>query len=156
MTRAVSGMSVSGAGSRASRRARAMTAFRRSGVHDPGGHRDRGHPWQGADVGLHVALDLGAQRAAGHGEGDLDLHPASPGDADGRDHAQLDDVGAQLGIDHPPEGGAYPLLGRDRPADGVGLGGVGPGHIRNSTWRARPATRSDVSPGARRGYALAR
>ena len=73
----------------------------------------------GPDVGLHVALDLGSQRASGHGEGDLDLDQAPLPDADGGDHAQLDDVRTQLGIDHPASAAARPLRS-DRAFHGPG------------------------------------
>ena len=84
ITRAVSGMSVAGAGSRASRRARAMTALRRSASITPVRHRHRRHAGQRADVGLDVVLDLGAERAAGHGEGHLDVDRALLVDPDRR------------------------------------------------------------------------
>ena len=108
-------------------------------------------------MGLDVTLDLGAQGAAGHGEGHPDLHRASFVDVDGGDHAQFDDVGAQLGIDHTPEGG--------RTFSSVGTGGPRPRRRtrkcrawspRNSTGRAGTATRSDVPPVTRRGYACSR
>ena len=38
-------------------------------------------PGDRPDVGLDVALDLGAQGAAGHGEGHLDLHRTARTDA---------------------------------------------------------------------------
>ena len=78
------------------------------------------HPGEGPDVGLDVALDLGSQRASGHGEGDLDLDQAPLPDADGGDHAQLDDVRTQLGIDHPAQRGADALFGRYRAFHGPG------------------------------------
>ena len=64
---------------------------------------DLGDSGKGADLADRVCLDLGAHGACGDREGDPDRdvtmihsHP--------RDHAQFDDVGAELGIDDPDEG----------------------------------------------------
>ena len=50
-----------------------------------------------ADARAHVALDLGPQRAPRGGERHGDGHVAVV-DADVADHAELDDVAAELGI----------------------------------------------------------
>ena len=56
-------------------------------------------PTRAADV----LLDLRAQRAAAGGQRDLDVHHAVGIDACALGHAELDDVEAQLGVDHPAE-----------------------------------------------------
>ncbi len=111
MTRVRSGMSVAGAGSAASRRARAMTSLRRSASITPVRTETDAHAGQRADVGLDVVLDLGAQGAAGHRQGHLDLDGPGLVDADPVDHAEIDDVGAELGVDHAGQRGAHRLLG---------------------------------------------
>ena len=64
-------------------------------VVDPGHRRNLAH---------HVTFDLVAHRAGGDGEGDGDGHPAAV-DVDALDHAEVDDVGAELGVDDAPEDG---------------------------------------------------
>ena len=65
--------------------------------------RDAG---QRSDPGADVALDLGPQRAAGGGEGDRDDDVAVVGSTVGAaDHAEIDDVAAQLGVDHAAQDG---------------------------------------------------
>ena len=118
MTLAVSGMSVSGAGSLGCQPGPVHDLLALAGIHDARPDRDDVHPGESADVGLDVALDLGAQRATGHGEGHLHLDHAPLPDADGGDHPQLDDVGTQLGIDDPAQRGAHALLGRYRAFQG--------------------------------------
>ena len=98
-----SGTSVSGAFSR---------AFQRALSHDLGaflaGHLtpvdlDLGHAGVHGDPGLDVLLDLGAQRAAADRQLDADGDHAVVGHVDRRDHAERDDVGAELGVDHRPQ-----------------------------------------------------
>ena len=105
MTRAVSGMSVTGAGSRASRRARAMTALRLLGVHDPGGHVDplarRGARRRGSPRRCWIWARRGQPAMVRATSTSTTPAVAQP---DPGDHAQLDDVGAQLGVDHARAG----------------------------------------------------
>ena len=54
-----------------------------------------------------------AQRAPGGGEGDRDLDGAVGRDLGAAGHAQVDDVAAQLGIDHPAQDGQH-ILGVGR------------------------------------------
>ena len=67
-----------------------------------------------------MTFDIGAelitQRAGSDGEGDLDVH-LSVFDLDAAHHSELDDVSAQLSVDHACEGGP----------DGFGRGGSRPG-----------------------------
>ena len=51
-----------------------------------------------------VPLDLGAQRAAGGGEGEGDADGTVGVDGGGLGHPELDDVGPELGVDDPAEG----------------------------------------------------
>ena len=91
-----------------------------------------------AHVGVDVALDLGAERAAGDGQGHLDPDGAVLLDPDRGHHAELHDVGPQLGVDHAAQRGPDRLLGRHRVgAGGTGSDGVGPGHPANCTGRDR-------------------
>ena len=71
-------------------------------------------PGSGADPGADVALDLGPQRAAGGGEGDRDDDVAVGVDGGALGHAELDDVAAQLGVDHAAQHGHHVLGGRER------------------------------------------
>ena len=81
-----------------------------------------------------VALDLGAQRAGGDGQGHIDHHVAAV-DADVAHHAEVHDGVAELGVDHRPQAVAD-LLGAvagrragHRRGRSVGFGG----HERDST-----------------------
>ena len=60
-----------------------------------------------AEAGFDVVADLGAQRAAGDGEGDLDADDPVVVDVDVADHSEVDDAGVQLGVgdrlEHPPD-----------------------------------------------------
>ncbi len=82
------------------------------GVHHPGGHRRptrtpaRAPTWVSTSLWIWVRRGQPATVRA-----TSTSTVPSVADADGGDHAQLDDVGAQLGIDHPPEGGADRVLG---------------------------------------------
>ncbi len=148
MTRVVSGTAVAGASSRARSRARAMTARFWSASMTPGGHGHLLDAGEHAHVGVDVALDLGPQRAAGDGERHLDVdvpvvHP------DRGHHAQVDDVGAQLGVDHVAQGVPDGVHGRGGPA---GIGHVGPGHPGNCSWGRWRSHRYGVPPGRRDGY----
>ncbi len=96
-TRAVSGMSVAGGSSRAMSRARAMTACFCSASMTPVVTVDRPDAREGPHVQVDVTLDLGPQRASGDGQGHLD-RDIGPVDPDPGDHAELDDVGAELGV----------------------------------------------------------
>ena len=88
---------------------------------------------------LDVALDLGPQRAAGDGQGDLHLRPAPSGRrSTSPHHAEVDDVVAELGVDDRPQRLTHVLgLGRCE----IGLGGRHPlarsgrpgGHARDAT-----------------------
>jgi hypothetical protein len=63
--------------------------------------RDTG---QARHAQLDVFHDLGSQRAAGRGQGDGDIHVAVlRADLDDLHHAQVDDVVAQLRVDHPEQ-----------------------------------------------------
>ena len=96
--------------------------------------RDRGDAGQAADLRLDVVLDLGAQRAAGGGERDADRDGAVGLDLDVVDHAELDDVGVQLGVDDAREHAAD-VVGRGRrPGHGLVDGGAGVVGVRNGEW----------------------
>ena len=72
-------------------------------VHDAGADLDaRRHP-RAPSAGLDVGAQLISKRAGGDREGDLHPH-ASRLDLDRAHHAELDDVAAELGIDHPGRG----------------------------------------------------
>ncbi len=112
MTRAVSGMSVSGAGSRARRRARSMTAFRWAASMTPVRTDTeltpaRAPTWVSTSLWIWVRSGQPATVSA-----TSTSTTAVLGDGDTGDHAQLDDVGPQFGVDHPPQRGADLLLGR--------------------------------------------
>ena len=158
MTRAVSGMSVAGAGILGQLPGPGHDQLALFGVHHPGGDRDGPHAGEHPDVGLHVTLDLRAQWAPGHGEGHLDVDNAAVIGAHIGHHAQLDDVRPQLGVDHPPQGGEDLVAGGDRvllPPDVVVPGSVRPAHSINSTGTDRPVTPWDVLHPGGRGYACA-
>ena len=82
--RVVAGISVSGALSRACQRALGMTSVRSSGVISPQSMLTEVDAGWVADRGLHVLLDLGAQRAAGDGELHRDGDGAVGVDGDAR------------------------------------------------------------------------
>ncbi len=115
ITRAVSGMSVTGAGFWASCRARAMTALRCSAsitpvstetVRTPG----RAPTWVSTSLRIWVRSGHPATVRA-----TSTVTVAAVADAHPGDHAQLDDVRPELGVDDPPEGGQDRLLGRPGP-----------------------------------------
>ena len=100
-----------------SSRARSITALRSVGVHGPGAHVDRVHTGQRRRRGSRRRCsDLGPQRAAGDGQGHLDLDRAVLADVDGPDHAQIDDVGAELGVDRRASAGDRPIARPSSPA----------------------------------------
>ena len=68
-------------------------------------------PGQGADPGPHVVLDLGPERAAGGRERDGDDHGAVGADRGGPGHAEVDDVAAELGVDHAAQHGQHVVGG---------------------------------------------
>ena len=75
-----------------------------------------------ADPHLDVLGELGPQRAAGGGEGDAHLDLAVVLDVDPAHHAEVDDVVAQLGIDHAEERAADGFLTRSVRSVRGGLG----------------------------------
>ena len=79
-TRVVAGIWVSGACSRAFHRAWVITSRRSSASISPHSMRHLGDPRVGADAGLDVLLDLGAQRAAADRQLDPDRARARLGD----------------------------------------------------------------------------
>ncbi len=83
------------------------------GVHHPGADLHPGDAGQRVDVALDIGAELVAKRAGGDGEGHLYTDRA-PLDAYVAHHPELDDVGAELGVDHPLESGADLRLGRSR------------------------------------------
>ena len=133
ITRAVSGMSVTGAGFWASCRARAMTALRCSASITPVVDRRRSGRRGGRPTWVSTSLWIWVR--SGHpatvrATSTADL--AAVADPDPGDHAQLDDVRPELGVDHAPERGPDRLLGRTGPAGrgtGCRLGRVGPAHL---------------------------
>ena len=98
-----------------------------------------GHAPQPADLRFDVALDLRPQRAAGRREGHLHGDLAAVGHADVADHAELDDAGAQLGVDDPLERAAHVVRARrgtlGGPMDGR-AGIVGIGRVKRHAVRA--------------------
>ena len=74
---------------------------------------------------LDLALDVGPQRAAADGEFDGDRHESVGADRDVGDHAQGDDVGAELGVDHRGQD-LTDLVDGGRFGGGSPLGGHGP------------------------------
>ena len=67
-------------------------------IHHAGADIDTLHAGKGLDLALDVGAELVAERAGGDREGDLDSHRSAV-DLDAANHAQLDDVRAELGID---------------------------------------------------------
>ena len=113
--RAVAGMSVARARSScALRRARSMRAPRSAASISPMTTSTEAHAGQASHPGLDVGPELGAQGTAGDGQGHLHLDPAVGVHGHGADHAQIDDVVAELGVDDPQQGGAHRLLGWGR------------------------------------------
>ena len=121
---------------------------------------------QRADPGADVALDLGPQRAAGGGEGDGDGDVAVVGDRGAAwTMPELDDVAAQLGVDHAAQHGDDVVGGRGAagatrrilPAEPCklmvdGSSPTGPAAPRSSCsrrWATTPATPSTSSWPAR-------
>ncbi|MEZ5134898.1 MAG: hypothetical protein R2699_07560 [Acidimicrobiales bacterium] len=83
-----------------------------------------GHPLdagQRLDPGTGVALDLCPQRASGGGEGDRHVDVVAVDD-DVLGHAELHDVGAELGVDDAAEQLAHVVRRHGRGADGVLVG----------------------------------
>ena len=157
ITRAVSGMSVAGAGSWASFRARAMTTFRCSASITPVVTATDVTPgsaptWDSTSLCIWARSGQPATVRATS----TSTRP-SPPIRTRVHHAQFHDVGAQLGVDDAPERRPHVVLGRAgaggaarlRP---VGIGSVGPGHVGNSDRETRPATRPVYRPTAGRGY----
>ena len=98
--RAVGGMSVARARSSwALRRARSIERAALGRVHLAHDDLDRGHPGEAPHPGFDVGAQLGAQGAAGDGQGHLDRDPAVGGHGHGPHHAEIDDVVAELGVD---------------------------------------------------------
>ena len=88
-------------------------------------HGDRGDAGKAAHLRLDVLLDLGAERAPGRGQRDPDHDGAVGRHPDVVDHAQLDDVGVELGIDDAAEHAAD-VVGRGRrPGHGLVDGSAG-------------------------------
>ena len=103
-TLVVGGMSVATARSWALSRALAMSADRSRRVHHPGADLDPLDAGEDPDLAFDVGSELIAERAGGDGEGDLHAHDAAV-HADVAHHAELDDVGAELGVDDAGERG---------------------------------------------------
>ena len=61
------------------------------------------HARQAPELRFDVLFDLGAQGTAGDGEHDRRRHRAVVTHVDLPDHAQVDDVGAELGVDDTPQ-----------------------------------------------------
>ena len=103
-TRAVAGMSVDRARSScALRRARSMSALRSAASISPMTTSTRRTPGRLPTRDSTSCLELGPQGAARHGQGDFHLDPPVGVDAHRPDHAQIDDVVAELGVDHPQQ-----------------------------------------------------
>ena len=88
------------------------------GPHLAHGHPDRRHAREATHTTLDVAAQLRPQRAAGGGEGDLHVDGAVAPHLDAPHHAEVDDVVAELGIDHPEQRGTHRLLRRWRGTGG--------------------------------------
>ena len=84
------------------------------GVHLAHHDLDDAHAGQAAHPGLDVGPQLGPQGAAGDGQGDLHLDPSVGVHRHGPHHAEVDDVVAELGVDHAQQCGTDRLLGRGR------------------------------------------
>ena len=113
-TRAVSGMSVTAPGPPAPAPGPVHERTALGGVHLPHDDLDPTHAREAPDAGLDVVLIWVRRGQPGHGQGHLDLDLPVGVHAQGPDHAQIDDVVAQLGVDHPQQRGADRLLGWGR------------------------------------------
>ena len=85
----------------------------------------RGDPGEAAHPGLDVRSELGPKGTAGDGEGHLHIDLAVAMDGDGPEHAEIDDVVAELGIDDPEERGADRRLSRRGGRCGHGIDRTG-------------------------------
>jgi hypothetical protein len=111
--RAVVGMSVFSAFSRAFHRAWAMRLLFCSTVISPKWTRTSATSGRLATRSF-TSFIIWARsgQPTGRGQGDGDVHVAALAvDVDAVDHAQVDHVVAQLGVDHPPQGVADGLIG---------------------------------------------
>ena len=99
-TRVVAGIWVSGAFSRAAQRAFEHDLGALVGGHLAPVDRDVAHAGVGGDPGLDVLLDLGAERTAGDRQLHADAHVALGRHVGAGRHAEVDDVAAELRIDH--------------------------------------------------------
>ena len=97
-----------------------MSAERSSWVISSYSTRDLADAGQARDLGPDVGADLAPERARGGGERDLDHDVAVGRDPDVVDHAELDDRGPQLGVEHAGEDATDVVRGRD---GAVGRGG---------------------------------
>ena len=122
MTLVVGGMAVCSGRSAMLRRARSIAAAFSSWSSSVQSMRTLVTPGSDVDPGLDVLLDLGPQRAARGGEGDAHVHDAVGVDACSLGHAQVDDVGAELGVDHAAQQAHHVRLRRQV---GSGAGGLG-------------------------------
>jgi hypothetical protein len=98
---------------------------------------DAGHAVERADGRGHAVLDLLAQRAARHGEGDEDADGAVVPQVDVAHHAQLDDRAPELRILHRPERFDDLLSGRHgapRPCLGVSAVVAAGGLVAAGRW----------------------
>jgi hypothetical protein len=86
-------------------------------------HRD--HARETTYPRLDVTAQLGAQGTPGDGQGQVHVDAAPIGHPHAPDHAEVDDVVTQLGVDDAAQGRDDGLVGRGR-------GGLG-GHGVNST-----------------------
>ena len=80
------------------------SAARSSGLMTSKSSRDRRHALDRADLARDLLLERGAERTAGDGERDRHRHGAAV-DRDVAHHVELGHRLAQLGIDHPGQGG---------------------------------------------------
>ena len=99
---------------------------------------DAGH---GADVHPHLRLEVRLERAAGNREADRDVHVLAV-DVDRVDHAELDDIAPQLGVDDL----------RERGLERVGGGARHDGMLPGMLWRTR--VRADAKQGGDPRHAL--
>ncbi len=121
-------------------------------VHLSDGQLDRGDAGEPGQPAADVPLDLAAQRAAGDRQRHLDVDGPVRVDLETADHAEVDDVRAQLRVDHCPQGVAG-LIRRGRRWPGSVAPGLALGvawqrlgrHERNSTGMTPVADR--VAPG---------
>ena len=89
---------------------------------------DRGDARKALDAHLDFATQLCLERTTGRGEGHGDHDPAIGSDGGSLCHTQLDDVGAEFGIDHAAQGGEHigfgGQLGHGTDAIGAGFAPV--------------------------------